>query len=200
VDHDQWQGDVLRDPTGRADVEIRRERTGVVLRGQAGPLKGEVDVSTDGPADSAAARAITMLLLVTAAFTAALLVAGVCWLAHVSGLPLALAVVGAFTVMFVTCTILVFRRASPPARTPSLHPVIIATRHERQNAQESRVATIEVARADLRARAERAEADLDVMRAEVARLRAAALDAAPAGDDAGGARPARRRSTRGTGA
>jgi hypothetical protein len=59
---------------------------------------------------------------------------------------------------------------------------------------DTRAAAIEEAHADLRARADRAEADADALRAELARARA---DSGPApGGDAGSTRRPRRRTGR----
>jgi hypothetical protein len=113
------------DPTPRADIDVRRERTGIYLRGKAGPLEGEMRVSTDSPGDSAAANAVTMLLVVMTAFISGGLATGIFWLAHISGYALALVGLGVFTAVFVTGAIFAFRRVSRTDRTPLLRSVII---------------------------------------------------------------------------
>jgi hypothetical protein len=52
MDHDQWPG-----PTSRADLELRRERTGIYLRGKTGPLDVYTPASSGGrPLVAAPAR------------------------------------------------------------------------------------------------------------------------------------------------
>jgi hypothetical protein len=125
MDHDQWP-----DPTPRADPELRRERTGIYLRGKAGPLEGEMEVRTESEGSTPAATAMTMLLVVTAAFLSGGLATLIFWVAHVSGLALAFAGVGAFAAVFVACTILVFRRPAQTAMAVPPRAVIIQPGHE----------------------------------------------------------------------
>ncbi len=120
MDHDQWP-----DPTRRANVEVQRERTGVYLHGKAGPLEGEVEVSADGPGGSAMLPATNMLLSAATASMSGLVVTAILWVAHISGLPLALTGIGTFSAVFATCTILVFRRPARSPKEPSPRPVVI---------------------------------------------------------------------------
>lgn len=111
------------EPTPRADPDLRRERTGLYLRGRAGPLEGEMEVNADSPGSSATATAVNLLLATAAAAMAGGSITGIFWVAHVSGLPLAFAGLGIFAAVFAITTILISRRADRAAETPP--PVVI---------------------------------------------------------------------------
>jgi hypothetical protein len=122
-------------PSPRADVDLVRERTGIRIEGSAGPLKGKLQVTTDGLARSPVSTAVTMLLLGTAACVPAIMLGAVGWLIHVPALPLGVAVLGLFGVLFATGTILAFRAGRQPAPAPRFrrHVIVRPVCHEEDN-------------------------------------------------------------------
>lgn len=102
-------GDEL--PSPRADVEVRREKTGIHFKGSApGGFAAELDVNTDGSGRSPTASAVTMLMLVLGACIAAVTVAVICKLAAAPALLLVIAALAAFAGALITGTIISFRR------------------------------------------------------------------------------------------
>lgn len=116
-------------PGPRADVEPRRERTDIRLKCGAGPVSGEMEVSTDSAGGSSTALAVTTLILVAAACLPALLTALVFWLVHFPSLPLVCVYVGMFVAVFVTCTTLVVRWAGLTGHAQSPRSAAATARH-----------------------------------------------------------------------
>jgi hypothetical protein len=56
MDHDQWP-----EPTPRANLELRRERTGIYLRGKAGHLEWEMQGNTEGQEGSAEDHSVAVM-------------------------------------------------------------------------------------------------------------------------------------------
>jgi hypothetical protein len=91
----------------------------VRVKGSAGPVKGELEVSSSGPQAAPVSTAIAILVLVTASALAAVALGVVGWLAGLPALATGLGACGAFAVVFGVGVHIAYRR---PARRSAVWP------------------------------------------------------------------------------
>jgi len=87
----------------------------VRVKASAGPVKGELEVTSSGPPESPASTAVTILVLVTAAALAAVTTSLVGWLAALPALVTGAAAYGALAATLGTGLYLAYRRGRPDA-------------------------------------------------------------------------------------
>jgi hypothetical protein len=86
------------------------------VKGSAGPVKGELEVTSSEPQGSPVSTAIAILVLVTAAALAAVAVVGmVGWLAGFPDMAAGLAAFGAFALIFGVGLYITYWRVRPGA-------------------------------------------------------------------------------------
>ncbi|HEV3380920.1 MAG TPA: hypothetical protein VG142_08075 [Trebonia sp.] len=115
VDRDDWSDEL---PSSRADVLAVSEHAGIRVKASAGPVKGQLDVSSDGTGRSYAAVAVAFLIVAATAGVSAVALSVICWLAHAPS-PLVAAVgLAGFISVLVTGLILAFRKGRQPDPRP----------------------------------------------------------------------------------
>jgi hypothetical protein len=82
----------------------------VRVKGSAGPVKGELKVTSSGPQAAPVSTAIAILVLVTAATLAAVALGVVGWLAGLPAVATGLGACGAFAVIFGAGVYITYRR------------------------------------------------------------------------------------------
>jgi hypothetical protein len=87
----------------------------VRVKGSAGPVKGELKVTSSEPQGSPVSTAIAILVLVTAAALAAVAVVVVGWLADFPPVAAGLAACGAFALIFGVGLYITYWKAQPGA-------------------------------------------------------------------------------------
>jgi hypothetical protein len=90
------------------------------VKGSAGPVKGELEVTSSGPPESPVSTAVTILVLVTAAAVAAVATSLVGWLAALPALVTGTAAYGALAATVALGLYLAYQRGRPGA--PDLAP------------------------------------------------------------------------------
>lgn len=93
----------------------------VRVKGSAGPVKGELEVTSSEPQGSPVSTAIAILVLVSAAALAAVAVGVAGWLAGFPAVATGLGVCGAFALIFGSGLYITYWRARPGAGHKNRH-------------------------------------------------------------------------------
>jgi hypothetical protein len=115
VDRDDLSDEL---PSSRAEVLAVSEHAGIHVRASAGPVKGELDVSSVGTGRSYAAIAVAFLIVAATAGLSGVALSAICWFAHVPSPVVAAVGLAGFIGVLVTGVILAFRKVRQPDPRP----------------------------------------------------------------------------------